>query len=115
MRETVHKVSFPAMAASLLQSHINHPLFESDMNQRERPSDGHRASTDIMKETESEALLSIQQLDFKELHCSRCLRYSEGDMSLSCDYYCSDGDSSVSLVIEPSLIKTINFFLLVLK
>lgn len=43
MLETVHEVSFPAIAgfpASHLESHINDLLFENDMNQRENTSDG---------------------------------------------------------------------------
>ena len=67
----VHEVSFPAVAgvpASHLESHINHLLFESDMNQGEHTSDGQRPSTDIMTATESGSgtLLNNQQLDLQK-------------------------------------------------
>lgn len=45
MREMVHEVSFPVIAdfpACHLESHINHLLFETDMNQREHTSHGQR-------------------------------------------------------------------------
>lgn len=76
MRETVHEVSFPAIAgfpASHLESHINHLLFETDMNQREHTSHGQRPSTDIMTETESGSgtLLNNQQPDLQKIHSSR--------------------------------------------
>lgn len=69
MLETVHEVSFPAIAgfpASHLESHINDLLFENDMNQRENTSDGQRRSTDIMTETESGSgtLLNKQHSNF---------------------------------------------------
>lgn len=51
MRDAVHEVSFPATDGvydSHLESHINHLLFETGMNQEEHTSDGQSASTDIM-------------------------------------------------------------------
>lgn len=71
MQETVHEVPLPAIAgfpASNLESHINHLLFETDMNQRERTWDNQRASSDIMTESASASgiWLKIQQLDLNK-------------------------------------------------
>lgn len=74
MRETVHEVPLPAISgfpASHLESHINHLLFETDMNQREHTSDGQ--SADRMTESASATLLKIQQLDLNKTQRSSLL------------------------------------------
>lgn len=65
--QSVKRHSQPSLAspASHLETHINHLLFETDMNQRKHTSDSQRASADIKTERKSGSgtLLNIQQLD----------------------------------------------------
>lgn len=91
---------------------INHPVFESGMNQREHTSDSQRLSTDIMTvaELRSGTLLNKEQPDLEKMHSSRLLWHGTSPVSFSCGCYCQDGDRQFS--VHRAIVKTFNFPLL---